>query len=232
MTLPSLTPFLLGEGNGSTLFPTPTGNGPNTVSTLGNVFTSGTAYVSFETLYASYDGFWNHVGPNFTNFILPVSSAAVSTQCGGWFGAYGPGEQLNFADLNYPVPASAYNCMDRCATEGPGNASYSVSAPCSTIWDDYKPLLAIPTEVTKLVPEWSTCKGWDDVIANFWFDPPVRIPWDRFGSEADKHRLLCSSNLSLQPQLLRRVGKLLRPRAHSRRAHLPLPRTKLEAQIP
>lgn len=166
-------------GNGSTVMPTPTGSGPNTVSTLGTVFTSGTAYVSFATLYASYDGFWNPVGPNFINYILPVSSAAVSTQCGGWFDAYGPGKPLNYANLNYPVPASAYKCMDRC------EASYSLAAngseiteplpaPCSTIWDDYNPMLAVPTEVSKLVPAWSTCKGWDDMLANFWFDPPVR----------------------------------------------------------
>jgi len=58
---------------------------PDTVTTLGTTFTSGSVYLSLNTLYAYYDGFAGEtIGPNFSDLIVPLSSAAISTHCGGW----------------------------------------------------------------------------------------------------------------------------------------------------
>lgn len=163
------------RANGSTI--TNTG-GPTIIEALGTTLTSGSVYLSFQTLYAFQEGFGRRIGPAFTDFILPLPSSAISTQCGGWFSAQGPGTPLNYADLNFPWPASAYNCMNRCRTDlsftiinGTG-ASWTPPPQCSTIWSDLNPILAMPTEVRNLVPAWSTCSMWDAALPNFVFDPP------------------------------------------------------------
>lgn len=163
------------HNNGSTI--TNTG-GPTSIEALGTTLTSGSVYLSFKSLYAFQEGFGQRIGPAFTDFILPLPSSAISTQCGGWFSAQGPGTPLNYADLNYPWPASAYNCMNRCRTDlsftisnGTG-VRWTPPPQCSTIWSDLNPILAMPTEVRNLVPAWSTCSMWDAALPNFVFDPP------------------------------------------------------------
>ncbi|KAH0375767.1 hypothetical protein KCU92_g10045, partial [Aureobasidium melanogenum] len=152
--------------------------GPTSIEALGTTLTSGSVYLSFKSLYAFQEGFGERIGPAFTDFILPLPSSAISTQCGGWFSAQGPGTPLNYADLNYPWPASAYNCMNRCRTDlsftisnGTG-VRWTPPPQCSTIWSDLNPILAMPTEVRNLVPAWSTCSMWDVALPNFVFDPP------------------------------------------------------------
>ncbi|KAH0366310.1 hypothetical protein KCU65_g5519, partial [Aureobasidium melanogenum] len=163
------------ENNGSTI--TNTG-GPTAVEALGTTLTSGSVYLSFKSLYAFQEGFGERIGPAFTDFIMPLPSSAISTQCGGWFSAQGSGTPLNYADLNFPWPASAYNCMNRCRTDlsftisnGTG-VRWTPPPQCSTIWSDLNPILAMPTEVRNLVPAWSTCSMWDAALPNFVFDPP------------------------------------------------------------
>ncbi|THW86956.1 hypothetical protein D6D15_07002 [Aureobasidium pullulans] len=146
------------HANGSTI--TNTG-GPTVIEALGTTLTSGNVYLSFKTLYAFQDGFDNRIGPTYTDFIMPFPSSAISTQCGGWQSAQGPGTPLNYADLNFPWPASAYNY-----------APYKPPSQCSTIWSDLNPILAMPTEVRDMVPEWSSCSMWDEALPNFVFDPP------------------------------------------------------------
>lgn len=90
------------EGNGKTITPTPTGDGPDTIVTLGTTLTSPTVYVSFNTLYARAGGFLTDFGPTFSDYIIPFSSQDISTVCGG-FAFASTATQLNFADLNYPV---------------------------------------------------------------------------------------------------------------------------------
>lgn len=165
-------------GNGSTITSM---DGPSTIDALGTTLTSGSVYLSFQTLYAYQDGFDVRIGPNFTDFILPLPSSAISTQCGGWFSAQGAGTAVNWADFNSPVPASAYACENRCTTElsyivvnGTGHR-YTPPPQCYTIWDDFNPALAVPTEARDLVPEWSTCSFWDAVLPNFLFDPPIAL---------------------------------------------------------
>jgi len=155
--------------------------GPTTIEVMGTTLTSGSVYLSFQSLYAYQEGFGIRIGPNFTDYLMPLPSSAISTQCGGWFSAQGPGTAVNWADFNYPQPASAYACENRCTTElsymfvnGTGQR-YTPPPECYTIWDDFNPVLAVPTEARKMVPEWSTCSFWDDVLPNFLFDPPLAL---------------------------------------------------------
>ncbi|KAM3420533.1 hypothetical protein BST61_g3798 [Cercospora zeina] len=161
--------------------------GPSAITTMGSTFSRDSVYISFKTLFASYDGFWDKMGPTFTDYIVPLHSTDISTQCGGWGQAYGPGTQLDYADLNWPVPASAYKCQDRCRMEKVvkptlnrgklgGLVSTTIAGPeCDTIWSDINPMLAVPTKIREMVPEWATCSFWNENIANFWFDPPIAL---------------------------------------------------------
>lgn len=150
---------------------------PDTITALGHTFTTGSVYLSFHTLYASYDGFWDRVGPTFKDTIIPVPSSAMSTHCGGFTNAHGPGTALNYADLNWPVAASAYNCQARCDNwRFVSHDNRSASAPeCQTIWNDVNPNIVVPSLVRDLVPEWSHCEMSGFRIPNFWHDPPVAL---------------------------------------------------------
>ncbi|KAI9697140.1 MAG: hypothetical protein M1820_007875 [Bogoriella megaspora] len=147
-------------------------NSLTTVESLGTTFTSGTAYLSISTLYASRDGFWDRIGPTFSNYILPLASSQVHTICYNWDGPESMqlGNPLNFQDLNCPIPATAYSCASGCMVP----AFATATAPC-TIWDNFAPILALPTAITQIAPEWSTCSLWDENINNFWFDPPTAL---------------------------------------------------------
>lgn len=150
---------------------------PDTITALGHTFTSGSVYLSFHTLYASYDGFWDRVGPTFKDTIIPVPSSAMSTHCGGFTNAHGPGTALNYADLNWPVAASAYNCQARCDNwRFVSHNNESASTPeCQTIWNDVNPNIVVPTLVRDLVPEWAHCEMSGFRIPNFWHDPPIAL---------------------------------------------------------
>ncbi|KAI5359920.1 hypothetical protein Slin14017_G094810 [Septoria linicola] len=157
------------------------------ITTLGSTFSRESVYISFKTLFASYDGFWNKIGPTFADYIVPLHSTDISTHCGGWGQAYGAGTQLDYADLNWPVSASAYKCQDRCRmqkvaiptlADGTLGASVdtTVAGPeCDTNWSDINPVLAVPTKIRDMVPEWASCSFWNENIANFWFDPPIAL---------------------------------------------------------
>lgn len=149
---------------------------PEKVTTLGHTFTSGSVYLSFKTLFATYDGFHDRVGPNFTNYIVPVPSNAVSTRCGPWSDAYdGPATPLTYADLAWPVAASAYSCQARCSYDPRFLSEFNDPAECSTIWSDVDPNIAVPTQVRNLIPEWASCSMEDLRYRNFWFDPPIPL---------------------------------------------------------
>lgn len=121
------------DNNWTTLSATPTGSGSNVITTLGTTFTSGSVHLSFDTLYAYYDGFTKDpIGPTLTNSILPLRSDEVFTQCpgvmtGGVASIFGGGQSMDYADLNWPVPASAYDCANRC----------SGVSQCNTIWNGF-----------------------------------------------------------------------------------------------
>ncbi|KAF7190103.1 hypothetical protein HII31_08434 [Pseudocercospora fuligena] len=165
------------------------------ITTLGHTFDPKSAYISFETLYAavrsaqSAGGAAVQIGPTFSNTILPLCSDEVSTNCYGRIGGTAT-STAGFADLNSPVPASAYKCQNQCIpyttssfqyTDGlssglPGySTSYFTPNPCETIYDNFNPLLAVPTKLQELVPEWKTCSLYNDWIANVIFDPPIAL---------------------------------------------------------
>lgn len=95
---------------------------------------------------------------------MTLKSEDISTHCGdgalGW--DWGPATQVNFADWNKPLHADVYNCQKQCSS----------TAPCSTIWDNFNPWLAVPTVIKSMVPQWSTCTFNDEMEAPLLFDPP------------------------------------------------------------
>ncbi|KAK4496701.1 hypothetical protein PRZ48_012684 [Zasmidium cellare] len=170
---------------------------PQPVTTLGTTFDPGSAYISFETLYAAYRSYQSaggsaiQIGPTFSNTILALRSDEVSTNCYGRIGTqtstagWGNGKSLNYADLNLPVPASAYQCANQCVpyvtserTGSDGLQTFDTTSitpnPCETIWNNFNPLLAIPTRL-KTISEWASCSFCNDWIANVVFDPPTAL---------------------------------------------------------
>lgn len=169
--------------NSSSVTAKPLLPGLSEMTTLGHSFTSDSVYLSFKILYAYYDGFSDRVGPSYTDLIVPLHSTDISSHCGGWFAAYGPGTQLNYADLNWPVPASAYKCQARCSKALTASPTLQPSVDdhmlwdlktlptppeCNTIWEDVNPVLAVPTKIREMVPAWSSCSFWNEGLANFW----------------------------------------------------------------
>lgn len=179
---------------GTTVTPT---KKPAPITTLGTTFYPGTAYVSFETLYAAYrslaipGGAAVQIGTGFSNKIFEFRSDEISTNCyasvfsadGDHNPGYGHGTQLNFADLNYPPPASAYACQNQCRSvsyelspDGVNVTTHTIHPnPCKTIFDNFNPLLAVPTRLREMHPEWASCRFWNHRQANIVFDPPVAL---------------------------------------------------------
>lgn len=170
---------------------------PAPVITLGTTFYPDKVYVSFETLYAAYrslagpGGAAVQLGKGYTNKIFEFRSEEISTNCFASFfsskghhnAGYGPGTQLNYADLNYPPPASAYNCQRQCQSlsyerdpSGTNVTTHTILPnPCETIWDNFNPLIAVPTRLRSMHPEWSTCQFWNTRQGNVVFDPPIAL---------------------------------------------------------
>lgn len=170
---------------------------PAPVTTLGSTFHPGTVYVSFETLYAAYrslsgpGGAAVQIGKGYSNEIFEFRSDEISTNCyasvfsvdGHHNPGYGPGTQLNFADLNYPPPATAYECQNQCQSVsyelGPGGVNVTTHTilpnPCETIFDNFNPLIAVPTKLKAMNPEWASCRFWNHRQANIVFDPPIAL---------------------------------------------------------
>ncbi|KAF2168867.1 hypothetical protein M409DRAFT_20880 [Zasmidium cellare ATCC 36951] len=145
-----------------------------TVVTDGLTLTSGFVYVSFQTLYAQYDGFSYGPGTGYKDLIMTLASSQVSTNCGnGDVRSATAGTQINFADFNYPIPASAYSCAHPC--EASCVDATCTPQACSTIWDNFNPVMAIPTPVLDLQEAWKTCSFADENGVNWLFDPPIAL---------------------------------------------------------
>jgi hypothetical protein len=133
---PVTTANVTGCGNYSTIPPAT----PATVESLGTTFTEGTAYISFAGL-AAYDGCTQLTGSSIGNTILALPSSEVSYLCGEYgLQQFGPlPTQLNFADLNYPIPLSLYTCQERCLY---GESEMNVwQTACPTVLDTFAPAL-------------------------------------------------------------------------------------------
>ncbi|TKA26453.1 hypothetical protein B0A50_05289 [Salinomyces thailandicus] len=158
----------------STMTMTPTISGkPNTFVFWNTTLTSPTVYMAF-------DGTWVFTSAGATRshqsqLLLPQSSTAISSLRGKLGGGYYLPEPFNYADLDGAVPASVYRAQPRCYTNpysesyftttealypgGPKTTfqiatydTYATENICTTIWDDYLPILSIPPEFSFLTP--------------------------------------------------------------------------------
>jgi len=131
------------HGNGSTITATPTIPGqPNTVVYMNNTLTSPTVYMAFQNVWkvdADYVA-----RSSFQQTLLPLPASAVSSRCGKIGGGFGSPQSMNYADLNWPVPANAYRCQPKCFTNddlpqywtdsSSTYEKYATENRCSTIW--------------------------------------------------------------------------------------------------
>lgn len=150
-------PVATGAPNATNATTTHGDTGPITASYENTILTSPTVYISFETAYALNDCN-STVGKEYPGAILAMDPASVSSVIGG-IGALGgvtigtstiplfyESASFDYADLNFPVPPAAYYNQPRCFAEG-----------CETIYNDYNPVLVVPSQIRQLDPAWSTC---------------------------------------------------------------------------
>ena len=178
-----------------------------TISGKPNTFVYWNSTLTSPTVYMAFDGTWvfKSAGQTFSNqsrMLLPQSSTAVSSLPGKPGGGFYPPERVNYADFNHPVPASAYRAQPKCYTRPFSMSSYTTTQPmypggtpvpwtigtyhefttenqCSTIWDDYRPVLSIPPEFSTMDPAHHaggsiSCPFLFDSDAVF-FDPPIAL---------------------------------------------------------
>lgn len=147
------------------------GTPPETAVYNGQTFTSGTAYISIGTVWAG-DRCSATLGTTVSDAILAMPSESLlslrysqdhfqyffitSTQTGYPF---------SYADMNKPIPWSAWNGQQMCAQ--PGSWDY-----CGIIYeDDFNPQLAIPPGIRKLSPQFENCQMWYGGL----YDPPYAL---------------------------------------------------------
>ncbi|KAI7231790.1 hypothetical protein KC330_g6252 [Hortaea werneckii] len=151
-----------------------------TISGRPNTFVYWNTTLTSPTVYMAVRGTWVYQSAGSTisdqsRLLLPQSPDAVSTLAGKLGGGYYPPEKINYADFNYPVPASAYRAQPRCYEAPLSWSYYNLTKPlfsggptttwevatrsefasenqCSTIYDDYRPILSIPPEFSSLTP--------------------------------------------------------------------------------
>ncbi|KAI7215960.1 hypothetical protein KC333_g5123 [Hortaea werneckii] len=151
-----------------------------TISGRPNTFVYWNTTLTSPTVYMAVGGTWIYQSGGSTisdqsRLLLPQSLDAVSTLAGKLGGGYHPPEKINYADFNYPIPASAYRAQPRCYEAPLSWSYYNVTEPlfsggpttthevatysefasenqCSTIYDDYRPILSIPPEFSSLTP--------------------------------------------------------------------------------
>ncbi|KAK4501460.1 hypothetical protein PRZ48_007269 [Zasmidium cellare] len=184
-------------GKCRTQTPTPTIPGaPNTAVAFNTTLTSPTVYIVFEgELIGKSDG---QSFSDVKRFLVPQSSTAVSSYCGKIGGGVeDTPHSFNFAHLNGLVPADAYRCQPRCFSHPLGVAEYTTTYTkngsvttatsatwsdyatenlCSTIWNDYDPMLSIPPELsTMLFSEASSGCNFTAMPEGILFDPPLAL---------------------------------------------------------
>ncbi|RMY27804.1 hypothetical protein D0866_09880 [Hortaea werneckii] len=156
------------------------------------------------------------------------SSTDISSICGSISG-FGSPQSFNYGDFNWPVPASAYRCQPKCFEAPPngvssvGNAAYWAhsdrtfvtlwtyfsSTPwaqenqCSTIYDDYKPILSIPREFSAMTPavdvgDGITCSFEFNSEAIF-YDPPSALAPAASLALPSKPRTNAAQSTSISP---------------------------------
>ncbi|KAK5674531.1 hypothetical protein LTS10_012727 [Elasticomyces elasticus] len=157
------------------------------VITNGTTFYEDKAYISYQTAYAINT--CGQLGKAYSAGVVPVASSNIySMQLHQYF-LYNYAYPFNFADLNHPVPASAYLGMPNCKGSNPSligelarpnmlnGQLYAGTCPDvpdsgHIIWDElYQPVLAVPPEMRALDPAWSNCM----LALNGLWDPPKAL---------------------------------------------------------
>lgn len=159
----------------------------------GNTFFQNRAYISLQSASATVVG-CGAVGKTYVNQIITVQTSDLYSVCRN--GPYLSSVlQYNLADLQAPVPASAWACQPFCwfqdsmhAPPSSENASYVTAGTssygiypqkggyCAHIIADqaYRPLLAVPLQIRGLDPAWSSCAL--DLFGLY--DPPIALTAD------------------------------------------------------
>lgn len=129
---------------------------PRTAVIDGVTMVSPSVYISMQTVGVG-DWCGTLPGNNISNLLLPMRPQDVSTMFGTHTGSIlSNGEkpwqadqarQINYADLEGPVPASIYEASPECVLQG-----------CVNIYNDYyHPILAVPPKLRALNPAWANC---------------------------------------------------------------------------
>lgn len=106
---------------------------------------------------------------------MTLASSQIYTNCRGSGGdGDGIGTRVNYADFNYPIPASAWSCAGKNCQLTCLDATCTPQV-CSTIWDNFNPIMAIPTPVLDLQEAWKTC-SFADELGPQWLYVPSRHP--------------------------------------------------------
>jgi hypothetical protein len=135
-------------------------SGQMTAVANNHTFTSGTAYISIETVYA-VDRCSRTFGKPARDVILAMPSQSVlSLRYSQDHFQYlmqtdqQTGYPVSYADFNTPIPWSAWNGQAYC--QGPQDYYR-----CGIIYENgYRPQLAIPPGIRDLDPAWETCQLW------------------------------------------------------------------------
>jgi hypothetical protein len=145
---------------------------PKKTAVVGNhTFTTGTAYISIKNVWA-IDRCNSTIGSTVTDAVLALPSNRLlslrySQDHYQHFATTDKvtGYPFNFADLNPPVPYSAYNGQAKCQ-------SGALRFQCNVIYEnDYNPQLAMPPGIRKLNPAWEGCQMWYGGL----YDPPYAL---------------------------------------------------------
>jgi hypothetical protein len=144
--------------------------GISTLVTLGTTLTSPTVYVFFDSLYARNS--CSAFGRTYYNEIVAITNAATLSSIFGFSreNRLGATASFNFTDLYVtPVPEQIYQSQPRCAYSFYllGGGPQWNGWVCPRLYP-YEPILAIPTEVRTLDPDWINCIG----SINGVYDPP------------------------------------------------------------
>ncbi|OJD37922.1 transcription factor c6 [Diplodia corticola] len=142
------------------------------IATSGDyTFTSPSVYLSFKQLQGL------PCYKTWTSAIVPVPSTDISSLV---FGQTNPIERttsINWADMNSPVPLSAYKGQQSCWDNWLGVRGTAAGGDgCATVYDDYLPWLALPTNpahFTAIDPLFANCTSlfWRKYV----FDPPYYL---------------------------------------------------------
>ena len=111
----------------------------------GHTFYSGHVYISFDTVFASNPCAGTTIGTAMTGGILTLNSADLSSLRYPFY--VEDKYSFNYADLNSPVPWSAYGAQSECFL-----------GFCQTISTPYNPQLMIPSAITAMDPAWANCE--------------------------------------------------------------------------